>query len=64
MENFGIRNLCEDKMDESRFNISHDTAVMISRYVLKDKMPVLEAAANANDFAYLWRNGGPWLTGT
>ena len=26
-------------------------------------MPVLEAAANANYFAYLWENGGPWLTG-
>lgn len=26
-------------------------------------MPVLEAAANANDFAYIWGSGGPWLTG-
>jgi predicted nucleotidyltransferase component of viral defense system len=26
-------------------------------------MPVLEAAANKNDFAYIWGSGGPWLTG-
>ena len=26
-------------------------------------MPVLEATANANDFAYIWGSGGPWLTG-